>query len=118
MNNLNVRSVFHLIGMSAPFLKDSGGSIVCLSSANGVHPKPGALTDCVSFSMLNMLVKNAAVELANDDVRVNAVAPLLIDSSHRCSRKGMQLTKQENTDFLNKEAEHMPLTKTVRILME
>ena len=113
MNNLNVRSVFHLIGMASPFLKDSGGNIVCLSSASGVHPKPGALTDCVSFSMLNMLVQNAAVELANDGIRVNAVAPLLIDSFHRSNRKGMQLTTQENMDFLNKEAEHMPLNKTV-----
>ena len=113
VSNLNVRSNFHLIGMASPFLKDSAGCVVCLSSSSGVHPKPGAVTDCVSFSMLNMLVQNAALELANDNVRVNAVAPALIDSVHRESRKGMQLTKQENTDFLNKEAEHMPLGRVV-----
>lgn len=62
-----------------------------------------------------MLVQNAAIELANDGIRVNAVAPLLIDSFHRSNKKGMQLTNQENMDFLNKEAEHMPLNKTVRL---
>ena len=35
VTNLNLRSVFHLLGMSTPFLKDSGGSVVVLSSANG-----------------------------------------------------------------------------------
>ena len=83
--------------MSTPFLKDSGGSVVVLSSANGEHPTPGALTECVSFSMLNMLVKSAAIELANFDIRVNAVAPYLIDSDHRANNKGMNLTQQENT---------------------
>ena len=38
-------------------------------------PEPGAVAFSVSMAMINMLVKNSALEVGHLGIRVNAVAP-------------------------------------------
>lgn len=52
-----------------------GGSIVVVGSASGIRAVPGAAAYCVSKAAVGMLVRSAALELAPDAIRVNAVSP-------------------------------------------
>jgi glucose 1-dehydrogenase len=53
----------------------SGGSIVNVSSIHEDVPFPGYTSYCVAKGGLRMLMRNAAVELAQHKIRVNNIAP-------------------------------------------
>jgi len=53
----------------------SGGSIVNVSSIHEDVPFPGYTSYCVAKGGLRMLMRNAAVELAQHEIRVNNIAP-------------------------------------------
>ncbi|WP_406100989.1 SDR family oxidoreductase [Streptomyces sp. NBC_01003] len=58
-----------------PHLRRSGGAIVNVSSTHGYRPNPVAADHGASEAALEQLTRTWAVELAADDIRVNAVAP-------------------------------------------
>lgn len=84
MMNINLRSVFHLMKLAAPFLESSRGNIVNVSSVTGPRSFPGVLAYCVSKAALDQLTRCAALELAAKGVRVNAVNPgVVVSGLHR-----------------------------------
>lgn len=54
---------------------DAGGSIVIVGSASGIRAAPGAAAYSATKAAVAMLVRSAALELADDGIRVNAVSP-------------------------------------------
>lgn len=72
---LNVEAVFDLMRLSAPHLLRSGGSVVNVSSVNGMRSFPGVLAYNCSKSALDQLTRCAGLELAAKGVRVNSVNP-------------------------------------------
>jgi NAD(P)-dependent dehydrogenase (short-subunit alcohol dehydrogenase family) len=83
---LNVIGAFLTIKHAAPLIgRSGGGSIVAISSIAGVRTHRGLGAYCVSKAALEMLVCNAADELGEFGVRVNAVRPGLVptDASDR-----------------------------------
>jgi NAD(P)-dependent dehydrogenase (short-subunit alcohol dehydrogenase family) len=88
MMNVNLRSVFHLMQLSAPHLVKTKGNIVNISSVTGLRSFPGVLAYCVSKAGLDQLTRCAALELASKGVRVNAVNPgVVVTEIHK--RGGM-----------------------------
>lgn len=75
--------------MTVPFMKFSNKSpsITVLSGSCGDVPRPGAAAFSVSMAMLNMLVKNTALEIGHLGIRVNAVAPGVTESAARESKE-------------------------------
>ncbi|XP_011023544.1 PREDICTED: tropinone reductase homolog At1g07440-like isoform X1 [Populus euphratica] len=78
--NTNLQSAFHLSQLAHPLLKASGaGKIVFMSSISSVvsintqYPLYSA-----SKGAMNQLTRNLACEWAQDNIRVNAVAPWFI----------------------------------------
>ena len=71
--NLNVRSVFHILSLSVPFLKLTKGNCVILSSLESFIPKNQGFLNTTSKAMINSLVQNSALELSSFGVRINAV---------------------------------------------
>ena len=64
-----------------PFLrKAGGGTIVNIASAAGLMPLPGRSAYCASKAGLVMFGKALAMELAGDNIRVNAVCPGAVDT--------------------------------------
>ena len=57
-----------------------GGSLIAISSINGLMAMPHVGANCVAKGALNQLVTAAALALADDGVRVNAIAPGSIDA--------------------------------------
>jgi NAD(P)-dependent dehydrogenase (short-subunit alcohol dehydrogenase family) len=75
MMAINVRAPFRLMRAAAPHLKARKGSIVNVSSVNGLRSFPGVLAYCTSKAALDQLTRCAALEMAPFGVRVNAVNP-------------------------------------------
>jgi 3-oxoacyl-[acyl-carrier protein] reductase len=65
---------FLVIKHAAPHLRD-GGALVSISSLNGRQPAAAMSAYCSAKAGLSMLTQVAALELAPQGVRVNAVAP-------------------------------------------
>lgn len=77
---VNFFSATNVIEASRRFLKETKGSIVCTSSICGNETIPGApITYSVAKSALNSYVKSVSVPLAQEGIRINAVAPGNID---------------------------------------
>ena len=78
MMNVNLRSVFHLMQLAIPHLRQTKGNIVNVSSVTGLRAFPGVVAYNISKAGLDQLTRTAALELAGDQVRVNAVNPGVI----------------------------------------
>ena len=72
---LNVEAVFDRMRLSVPHLLERQGSIVNVSSVNGIRSFPGVLAYNSSKSALDQLTRCSALELAAKGVRVNSVNP-------------------------------------------
>jgi NAD(P)-dependent dehydrogenase (short-subunit alcohol dehydrogenase family) len=95
MMNVNLRAVFQLMQIAAPHLIKTKGNIVNVSSVTGLRSFPGVLAYCVSKAGVDQLTRCAALELAPQGVRVNAVNPgVVITEIHK--RGGMNKTDYES----------------------
>ncbi|XP_011706865.1 PREDICTED: tropinone reductase 2-like, partial [Wasmannia auropunctata] len=73
--NVNVRSVYHLTVLAVPHLVKTKGNIVNVSSVCGLRAFPDYLAYCMSKAAVDQLTRCVALELAPQQVRVNAVNP-------------------------------------------
>lgn len=80
MFNLNVRSTFILAQALYPALKQSQGSMVAVASISGLGAHLGQAAYAPAKAALISLVQNLAQEWAPDGIRVNAVAPGMIQT--------------------------------------
>jgi NAD(P)-dependent dehydrogenase (short-subunit alcohol dehydrogenase family) len=106
MMTINVDVPFRLIREAVPFLKVERGCVVNVSSITGVRAFPGVLAYCVSKAAVDQLTRCAALELAAQGVRVNAVNPgVVVSQLHR--RGGMD--EAAYAEFLEHSAGTHPL---------
>jgi len=79
--DVNVKGPFLCMRHAIPAMAASGGgSVVLMSSILGAIGSPDYAAYCASKGALNNLAKQAAVESAPDNVRVNVVAPSATDT--------------------------------------
>jgi NAD(P)-dependent dehydrogenase (short-subunit alcohol dehydrogenase family) len=77
--NTNVKAPFILSQLvHGPMVRAGGGSIVNISSIEGIRPTRGIGTYSTSKAALIMLSRVLAMEWGKDNIRVNCVAPGLI----------------------------------------
>jgi NAD(P)-dependent dehydrogenase (short-subunit alcohol dehydrogenase family) len=106
MLDINLRAPFRLMRAATPHLVASRGSIVNVSSVTGLRSFPGVLAYCVSKSGLDQLTRCAALELAAQGVRVNAVNPgVTVTNLHR--RSGVN--EENYAAFLERSKQTHPL---------
>ncbi len=104
--DVNLRAPFRLMRAAAPHLATRAGTIVNVSSVNGLRSFPGVLAYNVSKAAVDQLTRCAALELAPAGVRVNAVNPgVTVTNLHR--RSGMDETRY--AAFLERSKETHPL---------
>lgn len=79
--DVNVKGPFELAKLAYPSMKArGGGSVINISSVEGLSPGLGLGLYSVSKSALIMLTKVMAKELGTDNIRVNAICPGLVDT--------------------------------------
>jgi 3-oxoacyl-[acyl-carrier protein] reductase len=79
---INLKSAFYLCGAVAkPMMKQRAGSIVLISSIVGLTGNAGQAAYAASKAGLLALAKSVAKELGSRNIRVNAVAPGLIETA-------------------------------------
>lgn len=76
------------------------GSIVALTSVAGLRPSPGQTAYAASKGGIHALVKTLAAEVGPRGIRVNAVAPGLIDAG---------MVKATSPERVKRTLEHVPL---------
>ena len=77
--DVHVHAVFHLCRAAVPFMKKRGeGAIILISSAAGTRGCLGAIAYGVVKGALPQFARALARELADDNIRVNAVSPGVI----------------------------------------
>jgi 3-oxoacyl-[acyl-carrier protein] reductase len=82
MIDVNLTSAFHLVAAATkPMMKQRGGSIVLMSSIVGVAGNAGQVAYASAKAGLLGLAKSVAKELGSRNVRVNAVAPGIIETA-------------------------------------
>ncbi len=75
--NVNVKGLFHTANATVPVMRQrGGGAIINIASTAAVRPRPGLTWYNASKGAVTTLTKSMAVELAEDNIRVNAVNPV------------------------------------------
>jgi NAD(P)-dependent dehydrogenase (short-subunit alcohol dehydrogenase family) len=114
MLDINLRAPFRLMRAAAPHLAASArattptptASVVNVSSVTGLRAFPGVLAYCVSKAGVDQLTRCAALELAPQGIRVNAVNPgVVVTNLHR--RSGMD--EPSYAAFLERSKQTHPL---------
>lgn len=85
----NVKSVIALTKFAAVHLEKTEGNIVNLSSVSGVRPAANYLSYGISKASINHFTKCMAMELAQQKIRVNAIAPTVINTPMCRSFRGL-----------------------------
>ena len=75
---VNLHGAFRTIQESARVMRDHGGAIVVTTSTNAFWPETGTSAYTASKHGLLGLVRNAAIDLGQHGIRVNAVAPGIV----------------------------------------
>lgn len=82
MVEINLKSAFRLIKLVGPGMCQRGsGSIINIASTSGVRPQFHGLLYSMTKAALIMMTKSYALELGPKGVRVNAIAPGLIQTA-------------------------------------
>jgi NAD(P)-dependent dehydrogenase (short-subunit alcohol dehydrogenase family) len=82
MVEINVKSALRLVRLTVPKMiqRKSGGSIINIVSIAGLQPQPGGLLYSFTKAGLIMMTRSWAREFGPHGVRVNAIAPGLIQT--------------------------------------
>jgi dehydrogenase/reductase SDR family member 4 len=82
MIEINLKSAFRLVKAVAPGMCDrGGGSIINIASVAGLRPQRHSLLYSMTKAALIMMTQSYALELGPRGVRVNAIAPGLIQTA-------------------------------------
>jgi dehydrogenase/reductase SDR family protein 4 len=78
---INVLSALRLVRLTVPkMMERGGGSVINIASIAGLRPQPGGLVYSFTKAGLIMMTRNWAAEFGVKGVRVNAIAPGLIQT--------------------------------------
>ena len=76
--NVNVKSIFHMSHAVIPLMRQRRqGSIINIGSTAGIRPRPGLTWYNATKGAVNLMTKSMAAELGPDNIRVNAICPVM-----------------------------------------
>ena len=100
--DVNVKSIYWSALYAIPELrKRGGGAFVNTSSTAALSPRQGLVWYNGSKGAVNTITKGMAVELAADNIRVNAICPVAGETQMLAAFAGGEVTPEKREMFLN-----------------
>lgn len=76
--DVNVKSIYYMAQAVVPVMRAQGkGVILNIGSTAGIRPRPGLSWYNATKGAVNVLSKSMAVELGPENIRVNAICPVM-----------------------------------------
>lgn len=99
---VNVKSIYWMAQAVIPLFRRQGrgGSIVNIASTAGIRPRPGLVWYNGSKGAVNIITQAMASELAKDNIRVNAVCPVISATGLLTEFMGLPDTPENRAKFL------------------
>lgn len=98
---INVKSIFHMVHAVVPLMRaQKSGVILNVGSTAGMRPRPGLTWYNSSKGAVNLMSKSLAVELGPDNIRVNAICPVMGVTGLLEAFMGMPDTPENRAKFL------------------
>ena len=99
--DINVKSIFFMIHAIVPLMRAKrSGVILNIGSTAGIRPRPGLTWYNSSKGAVNLMSKSLAVELGPDNIRVNAICPVMGATGLLESFMGMPDTPENRKKFI------------------
>lgn len=99
--DVNVKSIYLMAQAVVPILrKKKSGSIINVGSVSGLRPRPGLVWYSASKAAANLMSKAMAAELGPDNIRVNAICPVMAPTGMIESFMGMANTPENRAKFV------------------
>ena len=99
--DINVKSIFHMVHAVVPLMRQQkSGVILNVGSTAGIRPRPGLTWYNSSKGAVNLMSKSLAVELGPDNIRVNAICPVMGATGLLESFMGMPDTPENRKKFI------------------
>jgi 3-oxoacyl-[acyl-carrier protein] reductase len=101
MFDVNVKSIFLMAHAVVPEMRKNGkGVIINTGSVSGIRPRPGLVWYSASKAAANLMSKAMAVELGPDNIRVNAICPVMSPTGMIADFMGMPDTPENRSKFI------------------
>jgi 3-oxoacyl-[acyl-carrier protein] reductase len=98
---VNVKSVYNMTLAVVPLMKARrSGVILNIGSTAGIRPRPGLVWYNATKAAVNNISKTMAVELGPDNIRVNAICPVIGETGLTSQFMGMPDTPENRAKFV------------------
>ncbi len=98
---INVKSIFHMTRAVVPLMRErKKGVMLNVGSTAGIRPRPGLTWYNGSKGAVNLMSKSLAVELGPDNIRVNAICPVMGETGLLEKFMGMPDTPENRARFI------------------
>lgn len=99
--DVNVKAIYHMVMAVVPLLREKqSGCIINVGSTAGIRPRPGLTWYNASKGAANLMSKSLALELAPDNIRVNAICPVMGDTGMLGDFMGIPDTPENRAKFI------------------
>lgn len=99
--NINVKSIYLMTKAVVPAMRARGGGVIVnIGSVAGIRPRPGLTWYNSTKGAVNILSQSMAVELAPDNIRVNAICPVMGETGLLESFMGVADTPENRARFI------------------
>lgn len=98
---VNVKSIYLMTLATVPLMRQNGGGVIVnIGSVAGIRPRPGLSWYNSSKGAVNIMSQSLAVELAPDNIRVNALCPVMGETGLLESFMGVPDTPENRARFV------------------
>lgn len=98
---INVKSIYIASQIIVPIMRGlGGGAIVNIGSVAGIRPRPGLTWYNSTKGAVNIMSQSMAVELAPDNIRVNAICPVMGETGLLEAFMGVPDTPENRARFV------------------
>lgn len=99
--DVNVKAIYLMAQAVVPLMrKKKVGCIINIGSVSGIRPRPGLVWYAASKAAANFVSKAMAAELGPDNIRVNAICPVMAPTGMIESFMGMANTEENRAKFI------------------